>query len=474
LGIIVVTTKQLEERTYAMKIIPQDYLTDKKLDDAIQLFFNKFNLSRLLATNNAYKARGVSVAIVFKYLLRIAFGNRSMYMNFLTGSHTEKFAKDVVYRFLNNASINWIKFTTALATKISNQEIVPLTDDSRRNVLIVDDTLFERPRAKRVELLARVFDHNSQKYKRGFRLLALGWSDGNTFLPVASRLMSSEKKSNIYHLPSKTYDKRTLAFRRRSQARSKATHVMIELLKEAKEAGIQAKHVLFDTWFCSPSTLTAIKGIGYDVIAMAKKTSKVHYFFEGKKQSAQDIFKLCKKRRGKSRYLLSVEIKVQKDDVTIPAKLVFVRNRNKRNDYLILISTDTSLTEDEIIQTYSKRWAIEVFFKVCKSYLKLAKESRGLSFDAMTAHVAIVFTRYMMMSVEHRQTNDERSLGQIFYLYSDEIAELSFAKALFIIMQVLLKTVEDKFDLTKEQLDDFLTAFVDALPNYMKNRLIAA
>ena len=299
--------------------------------------------------------------------------------------------------------------------------------------------------------MARVFDHTSHTYKRGFRLLTLGWSDGNTFLPVASRLMSSEKKSNVYQLPVKDHDRRTLAFKRRKQARSKATHVMIELLNEAKEAGLQAKHLLFDTWFCSPTSLIAVKSIGYDVIAMAKKSSKIHYTFEGKKQSVKDIFKQCKKRRGKSRYLLSVEIEVQKDDATIPAKLVFVRNRNKRNEYLVLISTDISLTEDEIIQTYSKRWSIEVFFKVCKSYLKLAKENRGLSFDAMTAHVAIVFARYMMMSVEHRIANDERSLGELFYLYSDEFAELSFARALFIIIEVLLRTIEDKLNLSKEQ-----------------------
>lgn len=457
-----------------MKIIPQDYLTDKKLEDSIQSFFNKFTLSTLLSISNAYKARGFSVALVFRYLLRIAFSNRSIYMSFMTGSHTEKFARDVVYRFLNNASINWMKFTTILATKISNQEIVPLTDDSRLNVLIIDDTLFERPRSNKVELLAKVFDHTTHTFKRGFRLLTLGWSDGNTFLPVASRLMSSEKNSNVYQLPVKEYDKRTLAFKRRKQARCKATRVMIELLNEAKNAGIQAKHVLFDTWFCSPSTLIAIKSIGYDVIAMAKKSSKIHYIFQGKKQSAKDIFKQCKKRRGKSRYLLSVDIKIEKDDIIIPAKLVFVRNRNKRNEYLILISTDTTLTEDEIIQTYSKRWSIEVFFKVCKSYLKLAKESRGLSFDAMTAHVAIVFTRYMMMSVEHRVANDQRSLGELFFLYSDEFAELSFERALFIIIEALLRTIEDKLYLSKEQLDEFLTAFIEALPNYMQNRLITS
>ncbi|MBE6842159.1 MAG: hypothetical protein E7510_04940, partial [Ruminococcus sp.] len=45
----------------------------------------------------------------------------------------------------------------------------------------------------------------------------------------------------------------------------------------------------------------------------------------------------------------------------VPAKIVFVRNRNKRSDYLCILSTDTSLTEDEIIRIYGKRWSLVTF-----------------------------------------------------------------------------------------------------------------
>lgn len=77
-----------------------------------------------------------------------------MYMNHLTEKHVEDFGKITVYRMLNNGSINWAKFTTTLAAKISNKAIAPLTDIQRRNVLIIDYTLFERPRTKKVELLS--------------------------------------------------------------------------------------------------------------------------------------------------------------------------------------------------------------------------------------------------------------------------------------------------------------------------------
>ena len=77
-----------------------------------------------------------------------------------------------------------------------------------------------------------------------------------------------------------------------------------------------------------------------------------------------------------------------------------LKSANAYKKYLCIISTDTELDENEIIRIYGKRWDIEVFFKVCKSYLHLSKECRSISYDAMTAHTAVVFTRYMMLSVK--------------------------------------------------------------------------
>jgi hypothetical protein len=234
---------------------------------------------------------------------------------------------------------------------------------------------------------------------------------------------------------------------------------------------IPASHVLFDTWFCSPSSLISIKEMGYDVIAMAKKTPKIHYLYDGKMQPLTEIYKKNKKRRGRSKYLLSVEVSLVNDGHSIPARIVYVRNRNKRKDYLALITTDMSISEEEIIRIYGKRWDIEVFFKVCKSYLKLGKGCNSLSYDAMTAHVAIVFTRYMMLAVENRQKSDIRTLGELFYYISDEMSDITWIQAFHLLMQVFLDTITDKLSLTSEQLDRLMEAFMAALPKELKIRL---
>jgi len=88
-----------------------------------------------------------------------------------------------------------------------------------------------------------MYDHAKKSYKFGFRLLTLGWSDGNTFLPVNSCLLSSENTKNRI-IDAKPLDKRTVGYSRRRLAQTKATSVMLELIDMAKSAGLPASYVL--------------------------------------------------------------------------------------------------------------------------------------------------------------------------------------------------------------------------------------
>ncbi|XOQ24979.1 MAG: Transposase, IS4 family [Mitsuokella multacida] len=259
-------------------------------------------------------------------------------------------------------------------------------------------------------------------------------------------------------------DARSNGGKQRKLAQTKAPTVMQELLKEAKAAEIPARYVLFDTWFCSPASMIQIKELGYDVVAMLKRTEKMHFQYQGRGQSAPAIFRAAKKRRGRSAYLFSVEVEARKGEKTIPVKLVFVRNRNKPQDYLILASTDVTLSEEEIIQTYGKRWSIEVFFKMCKTFLKLGKESRSISYDALTAHVSIVFARYMMLSLEQRRNVDKRSIGELFFLAYDELQDLRYIDALHLILKMLVDVIKQRTIFMEKELDDMLNSFLENLP----------
>lgn len=167
-------------------------------------------------------------------------------------------------------------------------------------------------------------------------------------------------------------------------------------------------------------------------------------------------------------------VDVIKEGEAIPAKVVYVRNKNNRKDYLCIISTDIMIDEDEIIRIYGKRWDIEVFFKVCKSYLRLSKECNSLSYDAMTAHVAVVFTRYMMLSVENRESKDERSLGELFLYFSDELSDITWIQAFQVILQMFSKLLSNDCELSEDKISELTDAFMNTIPSALKDRLKVA
>ena len=452
-----------------MSSIPQNHSDEKALIDCVQRFFSKHHVGKLLARCNGMKEKGVSPVSLFRYKLSNIFVGRSMYMQQQTGSFKEAFSKNTFYRFLNSAKTNWLRFTSLLAADIVNHDIKGLTNDSRKNVFIIDDSLFNRTSCKKTELGSKVFDHTDMRFKKGFRMLTLSWSDGNTLIPVNSCLLASAKTTNIIG-PVKNFDNRTLAGKRRALAQTKAPEAMMTLLNTALSAGLKADYVLFDSWFSNPAQVTAIHAKGMDVIAMIKKSSRIKYSYGGKQLSIKEIYSKNKKRHGRSKYLLSVDVMVGKE-TPIPAKIVCVRNKSNRKDWLAFICTDTTLSEEEIIRVYGKRWQIEVFFKTCKSMLNLIGECHSLSYDALTAHVAIVFTRYMLLAMEQRQNEDQRTLGELFFFLIDEMADITFRRSLCILMDALMASLQEILKLSDKQLTAFTVDFEARLPEYLRNAL---
>lgn len=453
-----------------MSSVSQNSSTKNTVSNYNTSFFMKFKIYAILKSCNAYKLKGFPVIDVFKYLFELVFSNKSMYMNICTGTHKAPFAKDTVYRMLKSTSIHWQKFITLLGASIITT-IKPLTSDDREDVFVVDDTFYDRKSSKKVELATIVHDHTDNRYKTGFRLLTLGWSDGQTFLPVNYSLLSSEKNSKHYQSIRDDLDKRSIGFKRREQAQKKSPVVMLELIDAALKAGITAKYTLFDSWFSYPATLIAIKNKGLQAIGRGKNTKKIYYLVNGETKTLAEIYSSQKKRRGRSKYLLSAIVEIQKDDIIIPLKIVFVRNHANRKKWIALLCTDTSLTEEDIIRIYGKRWDIEVFFKVCKSYLKLAKEFRVLSYDALTAHTALVYSRFMMLAVENRNQKDQRTLGQIFFLVNDELSDIIFSEALQLLFETMLQVMDEVLFLTKKQLNTLLNTFIMRLPASLRRYL---
>ena len=177
----------------------------------------------------------------------------------------------------------------------------------------------------------------------------------------------------------------------------------------------------FDGWFAFPVTIRRIHALGMHTVCMLKETGKVTYELEGCPHTLKELYGSVRKRCGRAKVLAEVEVTIGADEqgVPVPAKIVFVRDRQSKK-WLVLLSTDTTLIAEDIIALYGRRWDIETFLKMAKSFLNLAKEFQSRSFDALAAHSTVVCCRYIMLELARRTANDPRTLGTLFHTVCDE------------------------------------------------------
>ncbi|MCM8901776.1 hypothetical protein KVG29_11165 [Caldicoprobacter algeriensis] len=222
-----------------MNILTQDTYDEKSIITSISSFCKEYSVGKVLKKANTYKSKGIPVIYIFMYLLQLVYTKKSMYMNILNGTHDAGFGKDVVYRFLNSPFINWATFMLSLTVRII-AKISGLTSDNRVNAIVVYDILYSRPRSKNVKLLANVHDHTGKggRFKCGFRLLTLAWTDGVTLIPLLFRHLSLQNKKNRLTETNPKIDKRSCGYKARQQAISSSPKVFLEMLGQIVKAGV--------------------------------------------------------------------------------------------------------------------------------------------------------------------------------------------------------------------------------------------
>ncbi|HEY2495311.1 MAG TPA: hypothetical protein VGI33_20695 [Paenibacillus sp.] len=148
--------------------------------------------------------------------------------------------------------------------------------------------------------------------------------------------------------------------------------------------------------------------------------------------------------------------------------MVFIRNRNKRQEWLAILSTEVTFDSAEIVRIYGMRWSIETFFKVTKRFLKLGTEFQGRLFDQLISHTTNHCSRYLAMEYERRQTNGNRTLGGLFFLFADEVRDLDFQTALQQLMVLFLEMTQAKTTKNKTSVFCQLQDWTASLPSYIK------
>lgn len=436
-----------------METIQKPFDSQEKNDrihGTIQDFFATFHIGSLLNRCGIRKVRGARPLVIITALFSLPFQGVNLYWGIVRNRELG-FLKDAAYDVLKRPNFNWRILLLSLSVAIT-RFFASLANEKRETVLILDDSTLERSRSKKVELLARVFDHCTGKYLRGFRFLSMVWSDGASTVPVDFALLSSADPENRYQGVTTEVDKRSCGYKRRTEAVMHATELLEPMVKRAIRAGIKARYILMDSWFGFPSIIRTLSA-HLPVICMLKRMPKVFYGYRGTKMTLKTLYQTVRKRPGKARIVASVRVTIAPAQTV---KIVFVRDRHNQ-DWLALLSTNVNLSDTEIIRIYGKRWDIEVFFKMAKQYLHLEKGAQLRNFDGLIAHTTIALLRYLFLSYRQRCETDLRTFGELFRAGCDEIRDITLLEALQRILTLVADALR-KIEIASEQ---FIQQLID-------------
>ncbi len=143
----------------------------------------------------------------------------------------------------------------------------------------------------------------------------------------------------------------------------------LEMIAQAIKNQVKFKYVLFDAWFSSVENLRLIKQKHKkDVICPIKSNRKIALSLADKKAGRWVVVSTLEIKE-------NTELEIYLEGLEFPLKLVkqVFTNEDEIIGILYLISSDTTLSFDQITTIYQRRWNVEVYHKSLKQNVSLAK-----------------------------------------------------------------------------------------------------
>lgn len=403
---------------------------------------------------------------VFQCLLLFpCLGIRNAYRNQKYGMLEPliKSQKDVYYRFMENSDVDWRKTLWSISVQLWNQIRSNSQHKAQDVCLILDDTDHEKT-GRTIERIGRIHSHLAHKAVLGFKCLCMAVTDGVSQIFLDFDIIGEKGKKGNYGMSAKELDRRrktghdSEVLRRREQAYDMSKlDLAKKMIRRAIRKGIKFSYVLADSWFTNKDIVRFIhsRHIKCHWLGMIKvgENGKTKYQTEHGDLTAPALVKLGKKlkRQKYSRRLKCNYIVYDAVFGGVPVRIFLVR-RTQHGKWNGLLTTDTELDFLKAWEIYSRRWAIEVVFKDCKTNLGFGK-CQSTCFASQIAAAALCCIQYDILSVA-RRFSDYETIGGLFREISRETVQLSVAQQIWGILQELVTAIAKVFDLLDEEIYD--------------------
>ena len=180
----------------------------------------------------------------------------------------------------------------------------------------------------------------------------------------------------------------------------KKTQIAAEILSEFEADEKQQVFVVADTYYSSPAIMKVCRDSKYSFVSMLKTNRILKISKKQMNVSSYTKRFFTKKKRKRIIKIGSNKYQTHSQRVSLKTggavKIVCTRSLSHRTVKTIF-TTNTALSVESILTAYSKRWSIEVFFKMSKQYLGLkAYQNRNL--EAVESSVRLSLISYNLLT----------------------------------------------------------------------------
>jgi len=236
--------------------------------------------------------------------------------------------------------------------------------ENKEGLVIIDDTIEEKPYTDENDIVCYHYDHTSKQMVKGINIINFLYhsqlADGQEVsIPVAFEIVA---KTEEY------LDKKSNKTKRKSKiTKNEMVRDRLKILVFSNQ--IKFKYVLWDSWFSAKENMNLVKEeLQKDFVAAIKSNRTVALSQADKLAGKFVPVSELELKPGTSRlvYLKGIEFPL------CLVKRLFI-NKDGSTGLLYLVSSDTSLTYFDITTIYEKRWSVETFHQSLKQNAALEK-----------------------------------------------------------------------------------------------------
>jgi hypothetical protein len=248
-------------------------------------------------------------------------------------------------------------------------------------VIIIDESIAEKPYTDENEIICWHYDHSQDRSVKGINFVTCLYHASGYSLPVGFSIVA---KTEYY------IDKKDGKQKRRSPV-SKNEYYR-DLLTAAKRNQIPFKYVLSDVWYSAAENMLFIKhDLNKDFIMPLKANRKVA-LSEQAKRDGQWV------RLDTLTLEANTPLEIYLESVDFPLTLVkqVFANEDGSTGIQYLVSSDTTLSAEQMTTLYRKRWNVEPYHKSLKQTASLEK-SPTQTVTTQTNHLFAALCAYIKL-----------------------------------------------------------------------------